>query len=110
MGAVRFLCELPERIVLFLRSTAFRKRQKLRPVPVGNRITYGLGTALNSIAAALNATFLRNRPLRTDFEYVLDASWRELTQGTHRITATMSFGLLLMCICLFITCMYLLQQ
>ena len=110
VGAVRFLCELPENIILLLRKTAFRKRQKRRPVPVGNRFTYGCGKALNGLATALNATFLRSKPMRTDFEYVLDASWRELTQGTHRITATMSFGLLLMCIGLFITCMYLLQQ
>ncbi len=110
VGAVRFICELPENIVLLLRKTAFRKRQKHLPVPVGNRFTYTCGRALNGLAAALNATFLRNRPMRTDFEYVLDASWREVTQGTHRITASMSFGLLLMCIGLFITCMYLLRQ
>ena len=110
VGAVRFLCELPENIVLLLRGTAFRKRQKRQPVPVGNRFTYTLGLAMNGVAAALNATFLRRRPVRTDFEYVLDASWRELTQGTHRITASLSFGLLLMCIGLFITCMYLLRQ
>ncbi|MBE5804313.1 MAG: sodium:proton antiporter [Clostridiales bacterium] len=110
VGAVRFLAELPENIVLLLQGSVFQKRKKRRPVPVGNRFTYGFGTALNGLAAALNATFLRNRPMRTDFEYVLDASWRELTQGTHRITASMSFGLLLMCIGLFITCMYLLRQ
>jgi len=110
VGAVRFICELPENIVLMMRKTAFRKRQKRAEVPVGNRFTYTCGKALNGLAAALNATFLRSKPMRTDFEYVLDASWREVTQGTHRITASMSFGLLLMCIGLFITCMYLLRQ
>ena len=110
VGAVRFVCELPENIVMFLRKTAFRKRQKRSAPPVGNRITYTCGKALNGLAGALNATVLRKKPMRTDFEYVLDASWREVTQGTHRITASMSFGLLLMCIGLFITCMYLLRQ
>ena len=44
------------------------------------------GKALNGLAGALNATVLRKKPMRTDFEYVLDASWREVTQGTHRIS------------------------
>lgn len=108
-AVVRFFCELPEYIVMLLRGTAFRKVRSRRAVPVGNRLTYGLGTALNAIARGLNATVLRRRPMRTDFEYVLDASWREFTAGTHRVTASVSFGLLLMCIGLYITCMYLLR-
>ncbi|MBQ6950679.1 MAG: sodium:proton antiporter [Clostridia bacterium] len=107
VGLVRFLGEMPEKGILFLKDSVFKKRQKHTP-RVGNRFTWALGTAINRIAAALNATLLRHKPMRTDFEYVLDASWRELTQGTHRITASMSFGLLLMCIGLFITCLYLL--
>lgn len=109
VGIVRFLCELPENIIRFLRSTVFRKRQKKQPVPVGNRFTYTLGRGLNALTRLLNAAFPHHRPLRTDFEYVLDASWRELTQGTRRITGSLSFGLLLMCIGLLITCLYLLK-
>lgn len=109
VGAVRFIGELPEKLALCLRSTVFRKRQKKQPVPVGNPFTYGCGKALNAFARAMNATFLRVKPMRTDFEYVLDASWQELTRGTHRVTASISFGLLLMCIGLLITCLYLLS-
>ena len=109
VGMVRFIGELPERAALFLRATVFRKRQKKQPVPVGNRFTYTCGQVLNACARGLNATFRRTKPIRTDFEFVLDASWQELTRGTHRITASISFGLLLMCIGMLITCLYLLN-
>ena len=110
VGLVRLMAELPERLLLFLKNHVFVKRVKRTPPPVGNRFTYAFGMLMNRCAAALNTTFLRHRPIRTDFEYVLDASWREATQGAHRITASLSFGLLLMCIGLFITCMYLLRH
>ena len=108
-GIVRCVGEIPERIILLMRGTAFSKVHARRAVPVGNRFTYGLGLAMNGLAQALNATVLKRRPMRTDFEYVLDASWREFASGTRRITASISFGLLLLCIGLFVTCLYLLQ-
>ena len=109
-AAVRFLCELPENLVLLSRGSVFRKRQTRKPVPVGNRFTYACGRAMNGLAAALNATLLRRHPMRTDFEFVFDASWREFSAGTRRITGSISFGLLLLCIGLYLTCIYLLMH
>lgn len=107
---VRFVAELPEVIVVCLRDTVFSKRKKPRAIPVGNRFTYICGRAMNGIAAALNATFLRKHPMRTDFEYVFDASWKEFTTGTHIIIRSVSFGLLLLCVGLYITCAYLMMH
>ena len=109
VGMVRLIGELPEKAVLFLKNNVFSKKEHAAPA-VGNRFTWTLGNALNRVAHCLNATVLHQKKMRTDFEYVLDASWKELTQGTRRITASMSFGLLLMCIGLAITCLYLLRQ
>ena len=109
-GIVRFLCELPERVVIWLKNTVLRKRRQKSPVPVGNRFTYTLGRGMNAVARALNATFCRRHPVRTDFEFVLDASFKELTHGTIRITRSISFGLLLLCLGLFITCLYLMKH
>ena len=47
---------------------------------------------------------------RQDFEYVFDASWKEFIAGTHLITRSVSFGLLLLCIGLYITCAYLMMH
>ena len=46
--------------------------------------------------------------MRTDFEYVLDASVSEFRAAASNVLSSMSFGLLLLCIGLFITCLYLL--
>lgn len=107
---VRTIAELPERIVLFLRNTLFSKSHQHRQPPVGNRFTYVCGCVMNAIAKALNATFLHRHPMRTDFEYVFDASWKTASAGTHRITRSVSFGLLLLCIGLYFTCAYLLMK
>ena len=106
-GVVRFLCELPENVVLLLKNTVLRKRRRKEAVPIGNRFTYGFGRFMDAIARGLNATVCRRHPVRTDFEFVLDASSKEITRGTIRITRSISFGLLLLCIGLFATCLYL---
>ena len=108
-GMTRFVAELPERIIVLMRGNVFRKLQTRKPVPVGNRFTYKLGRMMNSITATLNSTFLQQHPLRTDFEYVLDAAWQAVASGLRRFTASVSFGLLLLCIGLFLTCVYLLR-
>ncbi|MGN1368473.1 MAG: complex I subunit 5 family protein [Aristaeellaceae bacterium] len=106
---VRGFAELPERIVFFLRGTVFSVRKAHHKPPVGNRFTYALGTAMNAISRLLNRIFHREQPFRTDFEYVLDASWSELRKSTGLVTVSVSFGLLLMCVGLYITFLYLLK-
>ena len=108
-GVTRLVAELPERIIVLMRGNVFRKLQARKPVPVGNRFTYKVGCMMNSVTATLNSTFLQQHPLRTDFEYVLDAAWQAVASGLRRFTASVSFGLLLLCIGLFLTCVYLLR-
>ncbi len=106
---IRGIAELPERIVLGLRATVFAASQPHRKAPVGNALTYHAGRAINAAACLLNKTICRKKPLPTDFEYVLDASWKEVRTTTAFFTVSVSFGLLLACIGLFITFMYLLR-
>ncbi len=104
----RFLSELPDRLALLVRGTVLRRKGVAAPVPVGNRFTYACGRALNAFAALCNKTICRRHPMRTDFEYMLDASRRMIVSGTSRVTRSVSFGLLLVGIGLLITCAYLL--
>ena len=106
---IRGVAELPERIVLLLRKTVFAVHQAHRKVPVGNRFTFALGSAMNAVSQLLNRIFHREKPFRTDFEYVLDASWKEMRKSTNLFTVSVSFGLLLMCAGLYITFLYLLK-
>ncbi len=104
---VRGVAEIPERIVYALRSTVFSASKAHHKVPVGNRFTYTLGTAMNAVAQLLNRIF--HKGFRTDFEYVLDASWTELRKSTGLFTVSVSFGLLLLCAGLYATFLYLLK-
>lgn len=106
---VRGVAELPERLVIFLRKTVFNVTHGHQKPPVGNRFTYTLGRAMNAVARMLNRIMHREHPFRTDFEYVLDASWSELRKTTSGFTVSVSFGLLLACIGMYLTFMYLLH-
>ena len=106
---IRGIAELPERIVFFLRKTVFSVSHAHRKPPVGNRFTWALGNAMNAVSKLLNRIFRREQPFRTDFEYVLDASWTELRKATGLVTVSVSFGLLLTCLGLYITFLYLLK-
>ncbi len=108
-GVTRFFAELPENIVLCLRATVFNKRRTRRAIPVGTPLTYALGMALNAFARLMNATFLHRKPMRTDFEVVLAASWHELKEDTRTLTVSVSFGLLLLGVGLVLTCLYLMR-
>ena len=106
---IRGVAELPERIVLLLRKTVFAVSQAHRKAPVGNRFTFALGSAMNAVSKLLNRLLHREKPFRTDFEYVLDASWTELRKSTGLFTVSVSFGLLLMCVGMYIVFLYLLK-
>lgn len=106
----RGLCEFPERIVLLLRGTVFSKRKPVRRIPVGTRITDGLGGLLNACARALNATVCRKKPLRTDLDQVLAAAWASVSESANWFGRSVSYGLLLMCLGLLLICAYLLTR
>ena len=94
-------------IVLTLRRTALRNKAPRRPVPVGTRFTYTLGSFLDFFVDLLNRTFYRRRPIKTRFVYVLAAGRKEMNEDSRAVGRTISFGLILFCIGLFLTLFYL---
>ena len=109
VGIVRFISEIPEMLTVGLRNTILRKRQTPKKIPVGNRVTWTLGQMMNFIARIMNRTVMHRHHIRTDFEYVLDASWKEIREGMKTLTVSVSFGLLLLCVGLYLTCWYLMK-
>ena len=105
----RAIAELPEQLIVLSSRTVFCKIRKRTPAPVGTRLTYACGRIADGIAMVLNATLLRRRPLRQDYEYVLADFWQSLSQVSRRVMGSVSFGLLLVCIGLYLTCAYLLS-
>lgn len=108
-GITRVCDEAMDCVAVFISNTLLAKRKTPKLAPVGTRWTYGLGRALDAVAAFLNRTILRRRPITTDFEYRLDVGRREASNGIRMLVRSVSFGLLLLCIGLFITCWYLLK-
>lgn len=96
--------------VLLLRRTVFARPRRHQFITVGNRFTYGLGRLFDTGASILNKTFRRNKPITTDFVYVFAAAYEELIESTHRLTRSVSFGLLLLCIGLYLAFSYLLSR
>lgn len=96
--------------VMLLNKTLFSRPGKHRQVTVGTRFTYALGRLFDVGASFLNRTFRRRNPITTDFIYVFAAFYDELTDSTHRLVRSVSFGLLLMCIGLVLAFIYLLAR
>ena len=91
-------------------DTVFHRPEPKRPVAVGSRFTNWLGTILNACARFLNRTVLRKRPIRADFVAVLAASRDEMNDVWRRVTRSVSFGLLLLCLCMYVIFAYLLSR
>ena len=82
------------------RKTVLSPKKEAQPVPVGNRVTYVLGSAAD-----------RLRGVKEDgVSYVSEfaALYEEFTRDRRKVTRSMSFGLILFCIGLLVTLIYLL--
>ncbi len=96
--------------VLFIKGAVFSKPRKQTVITVGTRFTYILGRLFDIGASILNRTFRRRNPITTDFVYVFAAAYDELRESSHRLTRSVSFGLLLLCIGLYLAFTYLLMK
>lgn len=106
-AVTRAFDQLIDGAALLLRHTLLDHLHRRKAPPVGTRLTWYMGTALNGCVFVLNKTFRRRRPITTDFVATL-AAWREEMGDTgRRVTRSVSFGLLLLCVGLYITFAYL---
>ena len=108
--AVRIMDECVDGVVLILKRTLFGRLKKRQPVPVGNRFTYSLGCVFDSVVLVLNKTFCRKRPIETRFVSVFAAGLDEMNDNVKKITRSVSFGLLLLCVGLYIAFAYILTR
>ncbi len=95
---------------VFLLEKVFREPHKSRPEPVGSRLSDAMGAAFNSVAALMNRTVLKKKPVRTDFVSVFAAAREELGNVVRYVTRSVSFGLLMLCLTLLAIVAYLLSR
>lgn len=102
----RILDKLVDTIALVLRKTALGPR-KHRKVGIGASIIYVLGSFLDGITALLNHTVFRRHPIETSFVRLIAISREEMGATFQLVARGVSFGLLMFCIGLLITLIYL---
>ena len=79
-----------------------------QPVPVGNRFTYAFGRFCDGTSAFITRLFHLKRPSCTRYESVFAAAMEEAGLQFKRLTRSISFGLIMFCLGLFVTLAYLL--
>ncbi len=104
----RVLDSLVDGTVVFLRKTVYKDSRIPQELEEGNYFTHVAGSAVNGIERAANATFWRKKPRNVDYEHKYAMAYEELSEDKTIIGRSLSFGLLLFCVGLIITVVYLL--
>lgn len=95
-------------IVVALRRTIYRDSELPHELSEGNSFTVALGTVMNFVQKIGNHTWSRKMPTSRDYVHIYAVKWEELKENTTIIGRSLSFGLLLFCIGLCLTLIYIL--
>lgn len=115
LGALPFvfgvLCRIPDSlidsIVVLLRKTIYKDSRLPHELEEGNAITHAMGVMANGLERAANAVIFRKHPKKVDFEHKYAMIYQEFSEVGTIIGRSLSFGLMLFCIGLIITVVYL---
>lgn len=109
LGVVcRLLDSLVDAIVVFLRKTIYKDSKLPHELEEGNTLTHLGGCFVNGMERVFNATIWRKRPRKVDYEHKYALMYEEFSEEQTIIGRSLSFGLLLFCVGLIITVVYLL--
>lgn len=92
--------------VVALRKTIYCDSPLPHELPEGNRFTTYMGKILNFFQYVKNHTWNRKNPSEKDYVHILAVKNEELKENNRIITRSLSFGLLLFCIGLCMTLIY----
>lgn len=104
----RALDSLVDTIVVVLRKTLYKDSRLPHELEEGNWFTHMAGAAANTIVKAANATIWKKHPKIVDYEHKYAMLHEVWSEDTTIIGRSLSFGLLLFCIGLIITVVYIL--
>jgi len=106
--AAGFLDTVTDAFVVALRKTVYRDYTKMGELKEGNELTHFLGGIANTVNRILNRTLRRSRPKEVNYEHKLALGYSGLRETFSMITRSLSYGLILFCIGVCITLIYLL--
>ena len=104
----RVLDSLVDTVVVALRKTVYRDSRLPHELEEGTYFTLMLGNIVNALEGAANATIWKKNKREVDYVHKYAMMYAEWSEDSTIIGRSLSFGLLLFCIGLIITVVYLL--
>jgi len=99
---------LTDSVVVFLRKTVYRDSPQRGELEEGNAVTHVIGVSLNILEELLNKTVWRHHEHRKDLEHWFVLKYASFKENAAFIGRSLSFGLVLFCLGLCSTLVYLL--
>ena len=99
---------LTDGFVVFLRKTIYRDSSPVTELEEGNEMTHALGSFLNTVEAICNRFIWKERPRKKDFEHAFALKYAAFKENASFIGRSLSYGLILFCLGLCVTLIYLL--
>lgn len=107
-GIAGVLDILTDGTVLLLRKTVYRDSHQRGELEEGNALTHVIGVSLNVLEELLNKTIWRHHEHRKDLEHWFVLKYASFKENATFIGRSLSFGLVLFCLGLCATLVYLL--
>lgn len=104
----RVMDSLVDTVVVLLRKTIYRDSKLPHEREEGTMFTHMAGCFVNALRRMANATVCRKKPKNVDYEHKYALIHQEWSEDSTIIARSLSFGLLLFCVGLIITVVYLL--
>ena len=104
----RILDRLLDGIVVMLRKTVFRDSRLPKELEEGNEVTHFVGEISDGFVHQLNQSIWSYQPHKENLEHRLALKQKEISESNSIIARSLSFGLFLVCIGLFLVLLYLL--
>lgn len=95
-------------LVFAVKRTVMKVLGPHAPVPVGNRLTYTVGSIMDAVNVFIHKLFIKERPIRVHFTTALAALAEDADHDLRRVSRTLSYGLLMFSAGLIFTLIYVL--
>lgn len=103
----RILDQLVDGVIVFMRKTIYCDNEKKLPPMIGTQTTYFFGSFFNEAAKVLNKVIFRRHPIKKDYIPIFAKKREKWLENNSLIMRSVSFGLLMACIGLCCTLVYL---
>lgn len=104
----RVLDSAVDGVVVFLRKTVYRDSKLPGELEEGTALTHAAGVVAGALQSLGNRIFWKKHPRNVDYEHKFALIYEEWTEDSRIIARSLSFGLMLFCVGLLLTVIYLL--